>query len=246
MSGLRALAGCAIVLTLACDAGARAVTAFSTHASADAQPAGWKPLAFRSVAASRYVVVREGSDVVLRAEADGSASGLAFRFDETLPASHVLRWRWKGERLPERGDTRLRSTDDAIARVYVTFELPAERLTATERLRDATLRAVYGEAPPHATLLYVWDTTAPAGVSFVNAYADRVRNIVVESGGARLGRWLAYERDVAADYRSTFGGDPPPIRGVAIMTDGDNTKSRAAAWYGDITLTPDPSPASGR
>ena len=236
MSGARALASCAIVLSLAGDVAAQLVTPFSTHASGDPLPASWKPLAFRGVAPSSYALVRDGGESVVRADANGSASGIAFRFDGPVTASHVLRWRWKGELLPERADTRRRDGDDAIARVYVTFEIPAARLTATQRLRDATLRAIYGEAPPHATLLYVWDASAPAGLWFVNAYTDRVRNVVVESGGARLGRWLSYERDVALDYRAAFGTEPPPIRGVAIMTDGDNTKSRAAAWYGDITL----------
>ncbi len=102
---------------------------------------------------------------------------------------------------------------------------------------DEMMRALYGEAPPHATLLYVWDNRAPVGTSTRNAYADSVRNIVVESGRARLSQWLAYERDVAADYRAAFGEAPPPVSGVALMTDADNTASSAVAYYGDITLS---------
>jgi hypothetical protein len=29
----------------------------------------------------------------------------------------------------------------------------------------------------------------------------------------------------------------PPITGIAIMTDTDNTGESVTAWYGDITLT---------
>ena len=38
------------------------------------------------------------------------------------------------------------------------------------------------------------------------------------------------------DYRAAFGGDPPPVNGIAIMTDTDNTNGEAAAYYGDIVF----------
>ena len=44
-------------------------------------------------------------------------------------------------------------------------------------------------------------------------------------------------RDVEADYRAAFGEAPPPISGVALMTDADNTGGSALAYYGDITLS---------
>jgi hypothetical protein len=72
--------------------------------------------------------------------------------------------------------------------------------------------------------------------TFANAYTERVRNVVVESGPARLGEWIDYARDVADDYRRAFGEAPGRISGVAIMTDADNTKSRASALFGDLTL----------
>ena len=70
-----------------------------------------------------------------------------------------------------------------------------------------------------------------------NPYTDRVRMIVVESGSARAGRWLAYERDIAADYRAAFGQEAPPVSGIAIMTDTDNTGESLRAWYGDVALS---------
>jgi hypothetical protein len=86
--------------------------------------------------------------------------------------------------------------------------------------------------------MYVWDVAGSAGQTFWNPYTKRVRTIVVEGGRGRVGQWLAYERDVVADYRAAFGEDPPPVSGVAIMTDADNTGDRASAWFGDVNLTP--------
>jgi hypothetical protein len=38
-------------------------------------------------------------------------------------------------------------------------------------------------------------------------------------------------RNIVDDYRRLFGGDPPRIAGVAVMTDTDDTGERAVAWY---------------
>ena len=60
--------------------------------------------------------------------------------------------------------------------------------------------------------------------------------LVVESGSGRLNQWLDYERDIRADYQRAFGEAPGALVGMAIMTDSDNTKSRARAWYGPVLV----------
>ncbi len=57
---------------------------------------------------------------------------------------------------------------------------------------------------------------------------------VVESGSEKLQQWLTESRNVYADYKTAFGEAPAKITGVAIMTDTDNTRESAVAWYGDI------------
>ena len=58
--------------------------------------------------------------------------------------------------------------------------------------------------------------------------------IVVETGATKAGVWVEESRNVYHDYKQAFGEDPPMINGIAIMTDTDNTKERAIAYYGDI------------
>jgi hypothetical protein len=84
--------------------------------------------------------------------------------------------------------------------------------------------------------MYAWDNRAAPGTVIVGPRTDRVRKIVVETGPARLGQWLQYERDLAADYRLAYGEEPGPLIGVALMTDADNTGSRAAGQYGEVRL----------
>jgi len=213
------------------------VTPFSQGAPGAALPKGWAPQTFPRIANhTRYALARDGDGVVLRAEADASASGLVFRLAASAADAPILRWRWKAERLPDGADTSKKGADDAPARVYVTFRHDPAKLGPVDRLLYEAARAIYGEAPPHASLMYVWDAAGPAGRSFANPYTSRVHTIVVEGGRARLGQWLDYERDIVADYRAAFGEEPPPISGVAIMTDADNTGGRASAWYGDVAL----------
>ena len=91
---------------------------------------------------------------------------------------------------------------------------------------------------PAAALCYVWDGKAAIGTSAWSPYSDRVRVIVVESGTANVNRWQEAERDVVADFRTAFGEDPPPISGVAVDSDTDNTGESVVTLYGDIRLSP--------
>jgi hypothetical protein len=77
-----------------------------------------------------------------------------------------------------------------------------------------------------------------------NAYTERVRMVVVESGPARLGQWLRMQRDVAEDYRRAFGADDPEVarrpvprvNAVVVSSDTDNTGETAEAYFGDVSF----------
>jgi len=231
------LVGLALLWTSVADAQV-AVAPLSAGRLGTTPPPGWSELTFPKIERrTRYEHLVDDGVTVVAATAEASASGWIHRLDVPAANARMLRWRWKAVELPTGSDLRTKAGDDAAARVYVTFRYAPERLPWPQRLLYDAARVIYGEAPPHATLMYVWDARAPQGATFANPYTDRVRNVVVESGAARLNQWLAYERDVLADYRAAFGEEPPPISGIAIMTDADNTRGRAAARYGDITLS---------
>jgi hypothetical protein len=97
-------------------------------------------------------------------------------------------------------------------------------------------RLLYGRYPPAAVVSYIWDNRLPPGTALDNAYTDRARMLVLRSGAADVGRWVMESRDVVEDYRRLFGGEPPRIAGVAVMTDTDDTGERAVAWYDALAL----------
>jgi hypothetical protein len=118
----------------------------------------------------------------------------------------------------------------------LAFDGDADRLSPRTRMMFDLMHSLSGEAPPFATLMYVWDPHAGLDSVVHNKRSDRVRKIVLETGPAQLGQWRRYERDVRADYRRAFGEDPGALIGVAVMTDSDNTQSGAEAWYGQISF----------
>jgi hypothetical protein len=211
------------------------VGAFSREKEGESLPAGWKTLTFRKVdRQTQYTLVRDGEAVVVKAEAKASASSLYREIRIDPVENPVVQWRWKVSNILQKGDIHRKDGDDYPARLYITFDLPLSRLPFFERAKITAARILYGQAPPLAVITYLWESRAPRGTILPSPYTDRVRMIVVESGEEKAGRWVEEERNVADDYRSAFGEDPPMISGVAVMTDTDNTGESVTAWYGDI------------
>ena len=207
-------------------------------------PQDWKPLTFRNIDKhSTYTLAIENGVTVLKAEANASASGLtrdltALKLD--IREYPILKWRWKIANLIKNADIATKEGDDYPARIYVTFRYDPERAGAGMRMQYGMAKSLYGEYPPHAGINYVWDGKAPVGTMTPNAYTSRAMMFVVESGAKRVGEWVEVERNVYEDYKRAFKEEPPPVLGIAVMTDTDSTGETATAWYGDIVLKKKP------
>jgi hypothetical protein len=208
---------------------------FSTQAPSQAAPDGWRPISFADIdTRTQYDLVRADSTVVVRARSDGGASGLATEQRVDLTEYPILEWRWKVEGVVEDGNARTKDGDDYAARLYVTFDY--DDLGFLDRAKLTALRALgYDEIPTRA-LNYVWANRVDRHTILENAYTDWVMMVAVRSGDRHTGTWRTERRNVLQDYRAAFGGDPPPVNGIAIMTDTDNTDGEATAYYGDIVF----------
>ena len=203
------------------------------------EPAGltvWHPVLLPGKRATAYAPeVKEGRPAVA-ARADRSAS--LWRRHVRVPPSALgaveFSW-WVSDLIPG-ADVQQLEHADAPARVVFAFAGDTRTLSARNQAMFELARVLTGEEPPYATLMYVWDDKAPVGSVIVNARSDRIRKIVVESGPANLRQWRNYRRDLAADFKRAFGEAPGVLTGIAVMTDADNTQSRAETWYGPITL----------
>ena len=210
------------------------VGVFSANQPGASLPEGWKPLIFKKILKPTvYELVRDGQTVVVKATSEASASGLTKAVSIDPNVFPVVRWRWKVENLLTHSDVSRKNGDDYPARLYITFAYDSDKVGLGRKLRFKAGQALFGDIPIGA-LNYIWDTRAPAGAIIENAYTDFARMIVVESGPQKVGMWVDEERNIYEDYKKAFGEEPPMINGVAIMSDTDNTKERAIAYYGDI------------
>lgn len=210
---------------------------FGPVADPDGFPTGWEPLTFPKVPAhTRYRVVQESDNHVLKAESRAAASGVYRPLDVDPRGCRIIAWRWKVESVLRTADARRKEGDDYPARVYVAFRYDPQTATLWERTRYGAYKLIYGRHPPRHVINYIWDNRLPKGTILENAYTDRAKMIVVQSGPAEVGRWVAEERNLYADYRRAFGAQPPRIAGIALMTDTDDTGESAVAYYDDIVL----------
>ena len=205
-------------------------------------PQGWKPLHFEKIPAhTQYELVKDEGRVVVKATSSQSSSGLTREVTINPQDYPVVEWRWKVENVLKKGDVATKAGDDYPARLYITFAYDSTKVGFFEKLKFETIKLVYGQYPPIGAINYIWESVSPVGTMVPNPYTDRVYMIVVESGEAQINQWVTEERNIAEDYRKAFGEDPPTISGVAIMTDTDNTKESAIAYFGDIVFKQSPS-----
>ena len=178
---------------------------------------GWEAKAFAGE--TRYRRVRADGCTVLRAESDGSASGLVRRIRVDLTSTPILNWSWRVDNTLADVDEHSKA-GDYPARLYV---------------------AVSGGVLFWRTraLNYVWSSHQPLGASWPNAFTGNARMLAVASGPAHAGEWRHYRRDVRADLRRLLDEDIDAIDAVAIMTDTDNSGQHVIAYYGDIYFSTD-------
>jgi hypothetical protein len=178
-------------------------------------PPGWRTQSWGSPKYD-FEVVNDGSTHVLRLLSDGDSSTINKDIKIDCKDYPVLQWKWKVVTLPKGGDARKKATDDEAAQVYVTFP----RFPAAVRSR------VIG---------YIWDTTAPAGLTFKSEKTGLVTYIVMRSGEADLGKWFTESRNVCEDYKKIFGEEPgEKMEALSVGIDSDDTKSKAEAFIGEI------------
>lgn len=140
--------------------------------------------------------------------------------ESSRKAVRRLDWSWRAMKMPTGGDECQPDKGDSPAVVYVTWR---------RFLRWYSIK-------------YVWSATQKPGT-----VCDKKRNsfvaqdtVVLESGGP-LGVWKHEAIDLAREFRAHFGeGNPkaevPPLVGLGVMTDGDQTKSESAGDYADFSF----------
>lgn len=177
---------------------------------------------------TRYELTELDGVTALKATSEASASGLVLEQRIDLFETPYLNWQWRTEaHLPPMNE-QSKTGGDFVARVYVVI--------------DGGMMIWRSKS-----LSYVWSSHQTKGSIWPNPFAgDSVQMLAVRGKDDPLGQWVFEKRHVYQDLIRTFGDKGSDranekayrfIDAVAIMTDSDNSATRAEAYYGDLTFT---------
>ncbi len=178
-------------------------------------PSGWSSQEPEKMARV-YKVQAEKGNRFLRADARRASIQIGYESKWDVKKYPVLSWKWRAVVFPEHSNERKKSANDSVLGVY----------------------AVFGGWPVPSSIKYIWSDTLPAGVSFDSPHSGKTKIIVVRSGRGMMEKWVSENRDVLADYRKLFGdGEKDPVfRGIAVLTDSNETNSRAVGDYDNFAV----------
>ncbi len=210
-------------------------------------PAPWEfaGLAHQTKPQTQFLIVDDGGAHILKIHADHSYGNLAVEGTRALTLKTTLAWRWRLDEPNLEANLHTRVGDDAPVKVCVAFDYDSDGLSFSQRAALKIARLDFPTPVPIATLCYVWDHQLPAGTALVNAFTDRIRYMVLESGEAELHQWVSERRNIAADFWKTFGpefrpkapDDLPALMGILVGADSDNTGRVTDSAVGDIRLS---------
>ncbi len=165
---------------------------------------------------TRYEAALVDGRTAIRAVSEASASGWHIKRRIDLRKTPLLDWYWRVDTPLTHSAERTKEGDDFAARVYVIVSHP---------LFPWKSKAVN----------YVWSSQQPIGSHWANPFVSAARHIALRSSTSPIGQWVHERRNVRADLKALFDSDVVYVDAVAIMTDTDNTKARAVAYYADIS-----------
>ena len=182
---------------------------------------GWAEWQEKSFEGSTSYTLLEGQVSLIRAESNGSASGMFLEKEINIKDYPVLSWSWKVDKgLDEHNET-TKAGDDYAARVYVV---------------------VSGGLFFWKTIAinYVWSSNPSSDKAWPNAYAgDNAQMLALRGSDDRQSEWYFESRNLRDDFQTLFDREIEVIDGIAIMTDTDDSGTVAQASYGEMYLSKD-------
>jgi len=175
----------------------------------------WKNKIFKGK--TKYWLDLDEEEKFLHSKSNKTASALYYRISYKIKNYPKLRWKWRPKKFPKKDrihDPELK--DDYALRLYVIF--------------------ASGFFTNYKCVEYIWDETLPEGTELISPYSDKIRQLVIRSGGI-TDDWKTEERNVLEDYEMLFGKKPRlRVRAIAVMTDSEGTKDSSEANFKEITI----------
>ena len=151
----------------------------------------------------------------LKAVADDAASGLGKEVKVNLNKTPFINITWKVERdLPGIKENTKKGHDFA-ARVFVIKKTGATPLS-------------------NRAINYVFSSNQEVGSNSPSPYTKKSIDNVLASSKDNLNEWITVKANVKEDFKKFHDLDVNELDGLAIMSDTDNSKMKAVAYFQNI------------
>ena len=151
----------------------------------------------------------------IRAEAIGAGSGLGKEIEIDLNKTPFLNITWKIEKDLKGIDENSKKGHDYAARVFVV------KKTGKTVLSNRALN-------------YVFSSNNEIGDNWRSPYTKQSIDIVLSTTKNNYNEWVTVKVNVKKDFKEFHGLDVENLNAVAIMSDTDNSKKTAIAYYQNI------------
>ena len=156
----------------------------------------------------------------IRAEAEGTGSGLGKEVIIDLNKTPFINITWKVEKNLSGISENSKKGHDYAARVFVV------KKTGSTALSN---RAVN----------YVFSSNNNVGDTWSSPYTKKSIDYVLATTLNNDNKWVSVKTNVKEDFKKLHNLDVNELNGVAIMTDTDNSKKKAVAYYQNIYFSAD-------
>ena len=162
-----------------------------------------------------YTVGSNENGNFLKAEADNAASGLGKQIKIDLNKTPFINITWKIEKdLPGINENTKKGHDFA-ARVFAVKKTGATPLS-------------------NRAINYVFSSNNHIGFNSPSPYTKKSIDNVLASTKKNINEWVTVKANVKEDFKKFHNLDVNELDGLAIMSDTDNTKMKAIAYYQNI------------
>ena len=178
-------------------------------------PTGWK--ARKDSGKVAYTVQEEPGLRFLRAISSGLGIQAGREYEWDLGRYPVLAWSWRPRLFPLGADERDSAKNDSVLAVYMT--VPYSRISGPKAVK------------------YIWSERVPVGTR-LTSNLGLTQVVVLRTGVPGVkDQWVEERANVLEDYTRLFG-EPPAARpgGIAVLTDSDDTRSRAEGDYANFRV----------
>jgi len=162
-----------------------------------------------------YIVGSNENGNFLKAVADNAASGLGKELKIDLNKTPFINITWKIEKDLSGIEENTKKGHDFAARVFVI------KKTGSTLLSNRAIN-------------YVFSSNNKIGFSSPSPYTKKSIDNVLSSTLNDLNKWVTVKTNVKEDFKRFHDLDVNELDGIAIMSDTDNSKMKAIAYFQNI------------